>query len=160
MSEVNQYADRDLMALDKAGNHYCRHVDHMTREGLHSKSDIAAELGWRDMQIDELKQQVQQLASENAALKGEIANITFMKDEVFFSLDWRAQEIMGRLVNTQTPATDAWLNEVRAQGIEMAAIDAPYTTAVIFGSNIDAVPRNELRKFAARIRSGEVKANG
>lgn len=44
MSEVKQYAERDAMELDKAGNHYCRHISAMTREELHSKSDIAAEL--------------------------------------------------------------------------------------------------------------------
>ena len=58
MSNDNQYADRDAMWLDQQGGHYIRHVDHMTREGLHSKSDIAAELGWRDLQIQELTQQL------------------------------------------------------------------------------------------------------
>lgn len=52
--EVKRYAERDAYELDKAGNYYCRHVSAMTGEGLHSKSDIAAELGWRDMQIDAL----------------------------------------------------------------------------------------------------------
>lgn len=68
MSEEKQYAERDLMAMDIAGNHYCRHIDHMTREQLHSKSDIAAELGWRDMQISELKAQRDALAAENTNL--------------------------------------------------------------------------------------------
>lgn len=49
-----QYAERDLIALDRAGNHYSRHVSAMTTEELHSKSDIAAELAWRDQQIAEL----------------------------------------------------------------------------------------------------------
>lgn len=50
-----QYAARDLMAMDLAGNYYIRHVSAMTREGLHSKSDIAAELAWRDLEIDRLR---------------------------------------------------------------------------------------------------------
>lgn len=61
MSTVNLYACRDAMWLDQQGGHYVRHVDHMTREGLHSKSDIAAELGWRDYQIAELTRQVSEL---------------------------------------------------------------------------------------------------
>jgi hypothetical protein len=61
--EVKRYAERDAYELDKAGNYYCRHVSAMTGEGLHSKSDIAAELGWRDMQIDAL------LAERDAAQK-------------------------------------------------------------------------------------------
>lgn len=48
------YAERDIMAMDRAGNYYCRHVSAMTGEGLHSKSDIAAELGFRDQRIDAL----------------------------------------------------------------------------------------------------------
>lgn len=43
-----QYARRDLPALDRAGGYYSRHVGAMTIEQLHSKSEIAAELGWRD----------------------------------------------------------------------------------------------------------------
>lgn len=60
------------------------------------------------------------LAAENAGLKEEISNITFMRDDDFFGSTQRAQEVMGRLVNIKTPATDAFLAEVRAQGVEMA----------------------------------------
>ncbi|AMG57714.1 hypothetical protein [Pantoea vagans] len=51
------YCERDLLEMDRAGNHYGNHVMALTAEQLHSKSDIAAELGWRDMQIAELKAQ-------------------------------------------------------------------------------------------------------
>lgn len=44
------------MELDEIGGYYCRHVSAMTGENLHSKSDIAAELGHRDMLIDKYKQ--------------------------------------------------------------------------------------------------------
>ena len=47
------YAERDIVSMDENGDYYCKHVDAMTREGLHSKSEIAAELGYRDMVIDE-----------------------------------------------------------------------------------------------------------
>ena len=40
--------------LDEAGGYYARHVEHMTSEWLHKKSDIAMELGYRDMLIDRL----------------------------------------------------------------------------------------------------------
>lgn len=56
-----QYAERDAMALDEAGGHYFRHVMAMTAEKLHLKGDIAAELGYRDMQIAALQEQVQKL---------------------------------------------------------------------------------------------------
>lgn len=69
MSEFSYlYAERDLMQLDKDGSYYCRHVSAMTREGLHSKSDIAAELGFRDSKIDRLEQELQQLVQDKAEL--------------------------------------------------------------------------------------------
>jgi hypothetical protein len=55
---TNQYADRDAEALQQDGGHYARHVDAMTVEGLHGKSNIAAELAWRDSQIQQLKEEL------------------------------------------------------------------------------------------------------
>lgn len=130
MSEVKQYAERDLMAMDIAGNHYCRHVSAMTREQLHSKSDIAAELGWRDMKIAELKAQRDALAAENAALKefGDKLN------DMHNNLNGEGTAIQGRAEVAcqqvaleaamdefdaiKTPATDAYLNSVRAEVIK------------------------------------------
>lgn len=43
------YKKRDLCELEP---HYTRHVMAMTGEGLHSKSDIAAELAVRDAKIE------------------------------------------------------------------------------------------------------------
>lgn len=48
---TKQYDERNAMAL---GEYYGLHVHAMTVESLHAKSDIAAELGWRDKRIDEL----------------------------------------------------------------------------------------------------------
>lgn len=47
------YAERDAMAL---GKFYTAHVSAMTREKLFTKSDIAAELAYRDKIIAELKE--------------------------------------------------------------------------------------------------------
>lgn len=60
---ANQYAERDIMALDKAGGHYCRHLSAMTGEALHDKSDIAAELAYRDSRIAELEEREAALAA-------------------------------------------------------------------------------------------------
>lgn len=51
-----QYAERDIMELDELGGYYTRHVMAMTGENLHSKSDIAAELAFRDMQIEKMRE--------------------------------------------------------------------------------------------------------
>ena len=64
MSNEKLYAERDPEALDEAGEFYCRHVWSMTREGLHSKSAIAAELGYRDMQIAALEASSAELLAE------------------------------------------------------------------------------------------------
>ena len=51
----NQYAERDIEALDESGNYYMVHLDAMTIENLYSKSSIAAELAFRDARIAELE---------------------------------------------------------------------------------------------------------
>lgn len=55
-STDRQYAvgQRDIEQLDEGG-YYTRHIYAMTHEGLYSKSDIAAELAHRDLQIDMLR---------------------------------------------------------------------------------------------------------
>ena len=47
------YAKRDAEGL---GAHYLRHIAALTAEGLHDKCDIAAELAFRDMQLEEASQ--------------------------------------------------------------------------------------------------------
>ncbi|MFI4825277.1 hypothetical protein [Enterobacter cloacae] len=96
----------------------------------------------------ELEARCAALAAENAGLKDEISNITFMRDDDFFGSTQRAQEVMGRLVNVKTPATDAFLAEVRAQGVEM------------FAASLKVVGGNEhpysavANEFAAQLRKG------
>lgn len=161
----NLYAERDAMQLDQAGGFYCQHVRAMTAEGLHSKSDIAAELGWRDMQIaklesyriaftewhnktgwvqgdkrfdvirpwgkhradamklyiEHLESKLVALAAENAGLKNALewlyetvsSESVSVPDEKYSSVTNAAQ------VLSETPATNAFLAEVRAQGVEM-----------------------------------------
>lgn len=55
---TKQYDERDVIALDRKGNYYIRHVAAMTAEQLHDKSEIAAELAYRDWLIDDLLKQL------------------------------------------------------------------------------------------------------
>ncbi|NWC63695.1 hypothetical protein [Cedecea sp. P7760] len=125
------YAERDLMALDEAGGHYCRHVSAMTGEGLHSKSDIAAELGWRDMQIAELQRQltayeatvtnltaqVQGLAAENADLRSGESAAGFFSYGSEHGFEWHksAKEAIesaeGAIDDYRGDACDGWDEE-------------------------------------------------
>jgi hypothetical protein len=57
------YADRDII---EQCSWYALHVYHMTSEELHSKSDIAAELAHRDIQIETLRARIEELESTNA----------------------------------------------------------------------------------------------
>lgn len=62
---AKQYAERDFIEMDAKGAYYFRHVRAMTAENLHDKSDIAAELGWRDMQIAAQAARIEQLTAES-----------------------------------------------------------------------------------------------
>lgn len=55
------YADRDII---NQGPHYVAHVSAMTKEGLHSKSDIAAELAHRDIVAMELQDRLKAAQEE------------------------------------------------------------------------------------------------
>ena len=55
MTTEKLYADRDICEQDAKGGFYFKHVLAMTAEGLHSKSDIAAELAHRDIIIQRQK---------------------------------------------------------------------------------------------------------
>lgn len=127
---TKQYAQRDIESLDG----YMTHVMAMTAEQLHSKSEIAAELAWRDSQIAALQQKLDDLAAENAALK---AAILKAKDELQEHYDTDgvdsqdsegnfmdacirmcdAQSTIEKLENIATPDTDAYLNSVRADAV-------------------------------------------
>ena len=67
MTEREAYPEQDHMAL---GEYYLRHIDRMTAEGLHRKSDIAAQLAWRDREIDRLRASTPIPAGEPVAWQG------------------------------------------------------------------------------------------
>lgn len=105
------------------------------------------------------------LAAENAGLKDEISNITFMRDDDFFGSTQRAQEVMGRLVNVKTPATDAFLAEVRAQakadGVQEYADSFRHSASKIRECNGETIHVRALLhhaknadEFAAQLRKG------
>lgn len=45
---------------EKWGGYYCRHVGALTEEDMHSKAEIAAELAHRDLQIDNLRAELEE----------------------------------------------------------------------------------------------------
>ena len=61
---MKQYKKRDLIELDREGGYYSTHINAMIFEGLHEKSDIAAELAYRDLRISELEMELQSILLE------------------------------------------------------------------------------------------------
>lgn len=58
------YARRDALEIDQAsGGMYGQHVHAMTSEGLHSKTDIASELAYRDAIIQQQRKALTELIS-------------------------------------------------------------------------------------------------
>lgn len=136
---TKQYAERDAFELDQVGGHYMRHVMAMTAEQLHSKSDIAAELAWRDSQIAELQRKLDaiiggfeeairhkdRLAAELNAMAAENAVLMKFCKNAAFDADYESELGMERggftdaINDIKTPATDTYLNSVRAEGVDM-----------------------------------------
>lgn len=93
-----QYAKRDCMKLDKDGGYYSRHVSAMTAEGLHEKSDIAAELAVRDALLDQAQDKQNKMEKEIEIIRdglGEISEciVPVNKDK----LDWLIQTAIDTL---------------------------------------------------------------
>ncbi len=89
---VQRYAKRNAQAL---GQLYCDHVHAMTVEGLHEKSDIAAELAWRDAREAQLTALVEQaekaltLAESTARAAGQLKVL----GERGYSGEWLSMKI-------------------------------------------------------------------
>ncbi|EOX2565500.1 hypothetical protein ACPDTC_000204 [Escherichia coli] len=100
-----------------------------------------------DATIENLQMQVEKLAAENAWLK------KFCKAAAF-DADYEAELGMERggftdaLNNIKTTATDAFLAEVRASGVDMFA-----NYIALYNSNSE----RHARDFATKIRKGETK---
>ncbi|HEI6961503.1 TPA: hypothetical protein SK288_002506 [Yersinia enterocolitica] len=69
MSEIKQYDTEVRLEAVMGTNHYGVHIHAMTAENLHSKSDIAVELAWRDLRIEQLIAQLESAQKERDALR-------------------------------------------------------------------------------------------
>lgn len=163
------YAERDAMELDAAGGFYIRHVTAMTKEELHNKSDIAAELGWRDMRIAGLEAKCAALASELDAIVKQseavyeagynhghlhtvdgIAYADCVKDD-FLALALQV------IAETDTPETNKFMADAKAQGVELFANTMRDTGDDAFFDAIATACANAAVKFAEQLRKEAVK---
>ncbi|HHH9668579.1 TPA: hypothetical protein ACQYEN_004767, partial [Yersinia enterocolitica] len=74
MSEIKQYDTEVRLESVMGTNHYGVHIHAMTAENLHSKSDIAVELAWRDLRIEQLITQLEAAQKENHDLKMKLSD--------------------------------------------------------------------------------------
>ncbi|ECC3465576.1 hypothetical protein AA471_23515 [Salmonella enterica subsp. enterica] len=114
---VNQYAERDAMQLDKDGGYYSRHIQAMTREGLHSKGDIAAELAWRDQQIEQLREKLKQLEEKHLRLLGVVVDYDWQRQRLHQAAEkviaWNRQEAKDHYGDANKAETYACVRELR-----------------------------------------------
>lgn len=178
MSEIKLYDTEARMELvmSSGPRHYTAHVNHMTTEDLRSKSDIAVELAWRDLRIE-------QLAGENAVMKQIIDSVTDLDNEPKYHSEgmgcgledrgitdrydamqhgWECamERVYGEVIpcaeELDFTATTQALNQIKAQGVDEFAAEMESIT------DIDSLGKTRKRiahrfitlatKFAASLR--------
>lgn len=112
-----------------------------------------------DATIENLQMQVEKLAAENAGLKNAITAVSKTSeeceingDELKYVVEPSEFEALTDLLD-ETPATDAFLAEVRAQGVEMFAKE---TSESDQGNGLMKAIGRRAYKFAAQLRQGVI----
>lgn len=101
---MKRYAERDIEAL---GQHYANHVDAMTREGLHDKTAIAAELAFRDALLEQCE----------AALDDSFAALQMSRGKSHSTAEKARLNILRKeLLHDRLPATLAALRAAKRGG--------------------------------------------
>lgn len=112
--------------------------------GAWQASELASQQKLTDMavQLANAESKCRELAAENAEMRSSIdATIGWQE-----STDTENGESVRMLVDIKTPATDAFLAEVRAQGVEMFGQYHNFSEKLFI--------QKEAQKFAARLRKG------
>lgn len=153
--------------LAKAGHELAKCLDSNTPLTEIAKliTRLATALDVTTLAVREATKQRDALAAENAALKScaEFYNVGFSPVKGTFGLEWKpTQKLLDDCGNIasdalKTPATDAFLREVRAQGVEMFAAAQrelankyPGSTSYAYRSDIAVV----AAVFADQLRKG------
>ena len=112
------------------------------------------------VQLANAESKCRELAAENGRCKFEISRCHQTVDEMFKNRDkWVDKEWLSAIWSTskrlmnETPATDAFLAEVRAQGVEMFAKNAEGAEQ---GNGLMKAIARRATKFADQLRKGAV----
>lgn len=107
-------------------------------------AEIAALRAQRDTALESLRKQLAAVVAENAGLKSAIdATIGWQQ-----STDPENVESVRMLVDIKTPATDASMAEVRAQGVEM------FSEKFGGGTPLSSMVKEVAAEFATQLRQG------
>ena len=105
-------------------------------------------------QIAELQQKLDALAAENAALKDYLKECAVVQGEGNWTSDANEFVYVPAVKwMPPTPATDALRNAVRAEAIEHAAEKGPWLYGDQMGRSVEAIPKEQLIKWAAQLRA-------
>ncbi|XUA20684.1 hypothetical protein ACQVA2_07950 [Citrobacter sp. OP27] len=151
--------DRDTAVMAYAVQTACTELNELRSEHAAAMSTITAIieiLGTSDElrisgQVSALLAQRDALAAENAGLKSAAKTVIKLNREHAkerhgnsdVAESWKSVKVL-RKAKSETQATDAFLAELRAQGVEMAAQSDQFSTWV----------QQDLRSFAINIRQG------
>lgn len=142
-------------------NHYDFEIYHPNGGEMISSED-GGYVAYEDYEL--LQQKLDTMAAENAALKKFCKNASF-------DADYEAQLGMERggfedaFRDIKTPATDTWLNEVRAQGVEMFVKGYAFNLRTSGGGDgYHPEPYHDMadhieakcERYTAQLRAGEV----
>lgn len=116
-----------------------------------------------DITIDNLEMKLAQMAAENAGLNTVIQAVRGVADQSSGIAGWHLngeiatwEEILPEIDNIETPATDAFLSEVRASAVEEFVRMADYSESVADGEVI--VTSSSVfaagHEYAAQLRKG------
>ncbi|VXB51532.1 conserved hypothetical protein [Pantoea brenneri] len=132
-------------------------------------SELATRLDCALVRGDELQKERDALAAENVPLKAAIAKYAKVKQD-FDDFDGDRRGIAACLCEAEdalvdgikTPATDAYLNSVRAEGLEMLAAEHQAIVDTLNGDSLFADGERRHASiaaaavhFAAKLRAGE-----
>lgn len=169
---MKQIAQENIVELAKLGHERaaelkasCGAVD--VRSLAQLISDLSTQLEVQHVRSTELAVQLANAESKCRELAAELSAVDKIHNEAVFITDDHyeqcppeVQKMIRSLAVLQIPACDAFLAEVRAQGIEMLAAEyeskiEPYKTHDEFmNAHYLTMQANEARQFAAQLRKG------
>ncbi len=143
MREVTRY---DLNEDVATGELFISPVPKSMEGGYVSYEDYAA-----------LQQKLDAVLAEMLVVEAIHDECVFVTDEDYEACPKNVKKIIRSLAVMQIPATDALLNAVRAEAIEQAAEKAPWLYGDQMGRSVEAIPKEQLIKWASRLRAATLR---